>query len=169
MTGIKQLWAPWRMDFIKQQKPKGGACVFCDLPSRNNDTDSLILYRAKHAFIIMNKYPYNNGHLMAIPFRHTCDFHQLTSEELSELASLTQQCTQALLKAYSPEGFNIGMNLGSAGGAGIKEHLHFHIVPRWAGDTNFMPVIAETKSMPQHLEASYHQLIPYFRSLHEKS
>lgn len=168
MSSIKQLWAPWRMDFIKSQKPTANTCVFCDLPALNQDEESLILYRGQSAFVIMNKYPYNNGHLMAIPFRHTASYHDLTSEELLELSLLTQHCTNALIGAYSPDGFNIGMNLGSAGGAGIKEHLHFHIVPRWQGDTNFMPILAETKSMPQHLESSYLQILPYFRRLHEK-
>jgi len=168
MTGLKQLWAPWRMVFIESSKPSSSGCVFCELPKLNRDDESLILFRSQTSFIIMNKFPYNNGHLMAIPFRHTADFNSLTSAELSDLMSLTQQCTTALNQAYHPEGFNIGMNLGAAGGAGIKEHLHFHIVPRWQGDTNFMPVLSETKSMPQHLESGYKQLIPYFRSLNEK-
>jgi ATP adenylyltransferase len=157
------------MDFIKSQKTTGNKCVFCELPAKNADEETLILFRAQSAFVIMNKYPYNNGHLMAIPFRHTANFDELSKEELEDLMRLTQYCTQVLGRVYSPDGFNIGMNLGAAGGAGIKEQLHFHIVPRWQGDTNFMPVLAEAKSLPQHLESSYQQIVPYFRSLHEKS
>ena len=168
MTGLKRLWAPWRMVFIETPKLPNAGCVFCELPQQKKDADTLILYRSSTAFIIMNKFPYNNGHLMAIPFRHTADFNSLSEDELKDLMSLTQACTSALQAAYHPEGFNIGMNLGAAGGAGIKEHLHFHIVPRWNGDTNFMPVLSETKSMPQHLESSYQQLLPHFRRIHEK-
>lgn len=168
MSDLKQLWAPWRMAFIKKQAPSNTDCVFCTLPQQNSDSGNLILYRASHAFVIMNKFPYNNGHLMVIPFKHTADFLSLNQVEKSELMDLLQHCTQALTKAYRPEGFNIGMNLGAAGGAGIREHLHFHVVPRWLGDTNFMPVLADTKSMPQHLSESYQQLEPYFRSLHER-
>lgn len=157
------------MDFIKSQKTTGNKCVFCELPARNADEETLILFRGQSAFVIMNKYPYNNGHLMAIPFRHTASFDELTKEELADLMRLTQYCTQVLGQAYSPDGFNIGMNLGASGGAGIEEHLHFHIVPRWQGDTNFMPILAEAKSLPQHLDSSFQQLVPYFRSLHEKS
>lgn len=165
MSTIKQLWAPWRMSFIQGASKAGSTCVFCDLPQQNQDTQNLILYRSALSFVILNKYPYNNGHLMVIPHKHTADLTLLSAEEHSDLMVYTNHCVNALKEIYKPEGFNIGMNLGAAGGAGIREHLHFHIVPRWTGDTNFMPVLADTKSMPQHLDESFKQLEPYFRRL----
>lgn len=165
MTTMKQLWAPWRMTFLKSTPDKKVACIFCDLLSQKNDSENLILYRSQHSFVILNKYPYNNGHLMVIPLKHTNDLDQLNPTEHTELITLSNHCIKALKETYKPEGFNLGMNLGAAGGAGIREHLHFHIVPRWTGDTNFMPVLADTKSMPQHLEESFKELEPYFRRL----
>ncbi len=165
MSTVKQLWAPWRMVFIQGGTKTGAGCVFCELPKQNQDAQNLILFQSTYSFVILNKYPYNNGHLMVIPHKHTADLNALSSEEHADLMSLTNHCVSALKESYKPEGFNIGMNLGAAGGAGIREHLHFHIVPRWTGDTNFMPVLADTKSMPQHLEESFKQLEPYFRRL----
>ena len=161
---MKQLWAPWRMEFLTEPK-KGSqdSCVFCELLSQKQDDTNLILHRGKTHFVILNKYPYNNGHLMVIPLRHTNDYTSLTKQELSEMNALTQHAMKALRNAYEPQGFNLGMNLGTAAGAGIKEHLHMHIVPRWVGDTNFLPVLGDTKSMPQHLTASFEALLPYFR------
>lgn len=148
------LWAPWRMEFLTGPKP--GGCVFCDLPAENGrDRDNLILHRGTKAFVILNKYPYNNGHLMIVPNRHTADFLSITAEESAEIHALSQKAMQALGAAYRPDGFNVGMNLGVAAGAGVKDHLHLHIVPRWIGDNNFMPSIGEVKAMPQHLLASY--------------
>lgn len=156
---IKQLWAPWRMEFIKGEKP--GECVFCAALTQKEDRKNLVLHRADKAFIILNKYPYNNGHLMIVPNRHIADFAQLEDEELLAIAQLSRSAVKALTEAYKPEGFNLGMNLGQSAGAGIKDHLHLHVLPRWGGDTNFLPVIAETKSMHQHLEGSYDQLKPW--------
>ncbi|NBT59653.1 HIT domain-containing protein, partial [bacterium] len=165
MTSLKQLWAPWRMVFIKGGEKQLSGCIFCELPQQDQDSRNLILYKGQHTFVILNKYPYNNGHLMVIPRKHTADLNALSAEEQSDLMIYTNHCISALKQTYKPEGFNIGMNLGAAGGAGIREHLHFHIVPRWTGDTNFMPVLADTKSMPQHLDESFEQLQPYFRRL----
>lgn len=159
---IKQLWAPWRMEFLKSG-PKGGGCIFCDLPKAKNDKKSLILFQAKEVFVILNKYPYNNGHLMIVPYQHTADLGDLSPKETAEMWSYAQEAVEALKKEYRPEGFNIGMNIGRAGGAGIKEHLHLHVVPRWSGDFNFMPVLADAKSIPQHLDASYETLKKHFR------
>lgn len=161
----KQLWAPWRMAFIQSAHEKIQGCVFCVLQKENKDTQNLIIYRSPHSFIILNKYPYNNGHLMVVPLQHTQDLSALTVEARNDIMSLSEHCIKALKETYQPEGFNLGMNLGAAGGAGIREHLHFHIVPRWTGDTNFMPVLADTKSMPQHLDESFKNLEPYFRRL----
>lgn len=147
------LWAPWRMDFIKNTPPTG--CVFCELPAEQDDPRNLILFRGVHSFVILNKYPYNNGHLMVVPNAHVADYAEIDHDTQTEMTALTQRSIAALKLKYAPQGFNLGMNIGAASGAGVKDHLHLHIVPRWVGDTNFMPVVAETKCMPQHLEASY--------------
>lgn len=148
------IWAPWRMEFLTGPKP--GGCVFCDLPAQvGKDRDNLILFRGEKAFVILNKYPYNNGHLMVVPNRHTADYSTITAEESAEMHVLAQRSMKALEKAYKPDGFNMGMNLGIAAGAGVKDHLHQHVVPRWVGDNNFMPAIGEVKAMPQHLFQSY--------------
>jgi len=166
MSSIKQLWAPWRMTFIQGAEAHSSqSCVFCTLLEHNDDSQNLILHRSSDVFVILNKYPYNNGHLMVIPLKHTAELTALSPAQHLDLMVFTNHCVQALKEVYRPEGFNIGMNLGAAGGAGIREHLHFHIVPRWTGDTNFMPVLAETKSMPQHLEESFKSLLPYFRRI----
>lgn len=162
---IKQLWAPWRMEFITSDKEKGSGCVFCKLKSETNDKQNLILHRTDEAFVILNKYPYNNGHVMVVPNKHTGDLSELNDKELKTMMALGRESVTALKKAYKPEGFNLGMNLGAAGGAGIREHVHLHVVPRWQGDTNFMPVCAETKSMPQHLTESFDALVEHFRRL----
>lgn len=162
---LKQLWAPWRMEFLTGPKPKDVGCVFCTLPREEEDRKNLILYRAERIFVILNKYPYNNGHLMVVPHRHVSDFTSLTDEELLEMNRYAQHAVSALTETYRPDGYNLGMNLGQAAGAGIKDHLHLHVVPRWGGDTNFLPVIGETKAMPQHLLSSFDAMKPYFEKL----
>lgn len=163
---MKQLWAPWRMEFLTDpKKGKPGGCVFCDLVAENEDEKNLILHRGEKVFVILNKYPYNNGHLMVIPYRHIADLTQVPDDEMNAIGQMSKHAVKALQETYKPEGFNLGMNLGASGGAGIKEHLHMHVVPRWVGDTNFLPVLADAKSMPQHLSASYDQLVDYFRRL----
>ncbi|HEX3035804.1 MAG TPA: HIT domain-containing protein [Thermodesulfobacteriota bacterium] len=149
------IWAPWRIEYITREKKEG--CIFCDIPKEKNDRKNLILYRGKTGFIIMNRYPYSSGHLMAVPYKHTSELAYLDDEERLELINLTDKCVE-ILKELKPDGFNIGMNLGKAAGAGIDDHLHFHIVPRWVGDTNFMPVIADTKAMPEYLDETYLKL-----------
>jgi ATP adenylyltransferase len=161
----KQLWAPWRMEYLKDHGKEEQGCVFCVLPAKDEDRENLIAHRAKHCFVILNRYPYNNGHLMVVPNRHVANFDLLPDEELIEMTLVAKKSAKVLENAYHAEGFNLGMNLGVAGGAGIRDHMHLHIVPRWVGDTNFMPVIAETKSMPQHLLTSYDQIYDYFRRL----
>ncbi|MDH5509351.1 MAG: HIT domain-containing protein [Nitrospinota bacterium] len=157
----KPIWAPWRLDYILGPKEEG--CVFCSMPEDNEDEKHHILYRGKTCYVVLNLFPYNNGHLMVCPFRHLSDYTALTSEELSESAQLQQKSILALKQAFRPDGFNVGLNLGSAAGAGIEEHLHLHIVPRWNGDFNFMPVIGQTKVMPQHLKSTYEALADKFR------
>jgi ATP adenylyltransferase len=152
---MKTLWAPWRIEYITGGKKE--RCIFCDKPKEGNDKKNLILYKGETSFIIMNRYPYSNGHLMAVPYRHINNMSELDHKERLELMNLTTKCIE-ILKVMNPDGFNIGMNLGTAGGAGIDDHLHFHIVPRWNGDTNFMPLIADVKVMPEYLEDTYETL-----------
>ncbi len=162
--GLKHLWTPWRGAFVLSKKPRNG-CVFCDLPKEEDGPKNLILFRGKTNFVILNKYPYNNGHLMIVPNQHTADMLTLQQEEMFEMLSLTRKSVEALKEGYNPEGFNIGMNMGAAAGAGIREHLHMHVVPRWTGDTNFLPLLSQTKAMPQTLIDSFEMLKPIFRRL----
>ncbi|HSC35935.1 MAG TPA: HIT domain-containing protein [Thermodesulfobacteriota bacterium] len=159
---MKVLWAPWRLKYITGDKEEG--CIFCKKPKEGNDKDNLILYTGETSFIIMNRYPYSNGHLMTVPYKHTNNFSDLTPNERLELMDLTAKCLD-ILQVIKPEGFNIGMNLGRTGGAGIDDHLHFHIVPRWSGDTNFMPVIGDIRVMPEYLEDTYETLSKHLKSL----
>jgi ATP adenylyltransferase len=147
------LWAPWRLKYIKAPKEKG--CFLCKYIKSKNDKKNLILYRGKTAFIILNRYPYNSGHLMVAPIKHSADFSMLTDAEQLELIKLTARAIDVLKKSFAPMGFNIGVNLGRVAGAGLEDHLHFHVVPRWNGDTNFMPATSSTKVMPQLLDETY--------------
>jgi len=150
------IWAPWRIEYITQPKEPG--CIFCIKPSENQDKKNFILLRGERCFVIMNFYPYNNGHLMIVPFRHISDIAELTVDEKLEMMDLLALSKEALQKTMSPNGFNIGMNLGEVAGAGIKDHLHFHIVPRWNGDTNFMPVCAHAKVVSEGLAETWEKL-----------
>jgi len=156
----KPIWAPWRIDYILDEKPDG--CVFCSMPEENDDKRHNIVKRGATCYVVLNLFPYNNGHLMVAPFRHIAEYDDLTPEELEESARLTSESVVALKKAFKPDGFNIGVNQGVAGGAGIEEHLHIHIVPRWSGDFNFMPVIGQTKVIPVHLSTTYDALKDVF-------
>ncbi len=157
---MKVLWAPWRMNYIQKGKSKG--CFFCHRLAEGKDEENLILYQGKHGFVIMNRYPYTNGHLMVVPKRHCLDFEQLNDREIVELLTLLKASLHALRATLSPHGFNIGVNIGKSGGAG-EEHLHVHIVPRWTGDTNFMPVFNEAKVIPEYLCETYRRLRSAFR------
>ncbi|MBN2414041.1 HIT domain-containing protein [candidate division KSB1 bacterium] len=157
---MKKLWAPWRIEYILQPKPEG--CIFCDKPKEKNDRDNLILYRGKTSFVIMNFYPYNNGHLMVVPYRHIPELASLTEEEQAEMMKLLTVSSEILKDVLNAEGLNIGMNLGRIAGAGIDDHIHFHIVPRWNGDTNFMPVTGNTRVISQGLYESWDLLYPMF-------
>jgi len=160
---MERIWAPWRMEYITQDK--SNECIFCTLPKSSDDKKHFILYRGKHSFIIMNIYPYNNCHLMVAPYRHLACITALNNEEAIEVTELTKSCIQILRSLITPDGFNLGFNIGKSAGAGYDEHIHNHIVPRWEGDTNFMPVLAETKVHPEHLIKSYEKLLPYFKKL----
>lgn len=160
---MKQLWAPWRIEYILGPKPD--ACVFCIPEHTDEDAERLILYRGKYAFVLMNKFPYSNGHLLVTPYRHMMELSALSAEEGREVMTLLQKCTVILKERFHCQGINVGLNLGEAAGAGIKEHMHFHLVPRWNGDSSFMAVLDEVRVMPEHLTATYHALKPYFDRL----
>ena len=157
---MKFLWAPWRLDYILGPKEK--ECIFCQKPAENQDKKNLILHRGKHNFVMLNLYPYNNGHLMVVPYSHANNIADIKAEEAAEMMVLAQKSVAALGKKFNPHGYNVGMNIGASAGAGIDEHIHLHIVPRWDGDTNYMPVIGETKVMPQHIDKTYDLLAGIF-------
>jgi ATP adenylyltransferase len=151
---MDRLWAPWRMQYITDNQTDPD-CIFCVKPTEDRDEDNLILYRGEASYIIMNAFPYNNGHLLIAPYRHIADLSLLTEAEQLDMLRLTTLGCEVLKASCGPHGFNVGMNLGQVAGAGIADHMHIHIVPRWSGDTNFMPVIGETKVLPQALCATY--------------
>ncbi len=156
----KPLWAPWRMEFIRAAKQVGG-CIFCDLPAETGeeaDRRNLIVHRSAHAFTILNRYPYNSGHLMVVPRAHVCDLEALPAEPLRDLSEELSRAVVVVKRIYRPEGLNLGMNLGKVAGAGIADHLHWHAVPRWNGDTNFMPVIADVRVVPEALDEAWARL-----------
>lgn len=155
---MEQLHAPWRIEYILAPKPKLDESVFTRIAQSGDDTANLVIARDRSCFAVLNRYPYNGGHLMVVPYKQVADFNGLTDEELADLWKLARRCVNALTHLMKPEGFNIGINLGRVAGAGILEHLHIHIVPRWNGDTNFMPVLASTSVVPQALEELGHQL-----------
>jgi ATP adenylyltransferase len=159
------LWAPWRIEYIRRDKSDHETCIFCDKSSENDDEENLVVYRGKTAFILMNLFPYNNGHLMISPYRHTPDFVTLTEEESREITELTKHSIRVLDRCLKPQGYNIGINIGSVSGAGIADHLHQHIVPRWKGDTNFMPVTGYTKVMLHGLKDTWRELHDAFEEL----
>jgi ATP adenylyltransferase len=149
----QRLWAPWRLEYIKG--PKADECIFCTKPGAGDDRGSYIVRRGEHCFVMLNAFPYNNGHLMIAPYRHVPSIEELDGDALLELMTLAQQGLGALRRAYAPEGYNLGINQGKVAGAGVEHHVHLHIVPRWGADTNFMPVIGDTRVLPQSLEDSY--------------
>ncbi len=151
----RPLWAPWRIEYIVGEK--SGGCFLCSAfdAEPENDRENLVLYRGKNVSVIMNRFPYNSGHLMICPHRHICQFEDLTTEEAMEIHKLTALSIRVLKAKMNPQGFNVGYNLGESAGAGLKDHMHQHIVPRWSGDTNFMPVLGDTRCVPQALTETY--------------
>ena len=145
----KQLWAPWRLEYVGSADEQEG-CIFC-VALAAGDEEGLVVRRAEHAFVVLNRFPYASGHLMVAPVRHVGEFGELTDDELVEVHRLASQGLGALAETYRPQGFNLGWNLGRIAGAGVTDHVHLHVVPRWAGDTNFMPVLADVKVLPEHL------------------
>ena len=158
---MKTLWAPWRMGYILSDKTEG--CIFCELPKQNNDRENLILYRSSHTYIIMNRYPYNNGHIMVVPYLHAPSLDGLNDETMLDLMKVARHAASSVKKAFMPEGFNIGINLGKVAGAGMETHIHLHMVPRWAGDTSFMTVFDDVRVIPEHVLSTYDKL---FAALH---
>lgn len=158
---MEKIWAPWRMEYIERSDDQKG-CIFCKLPKEENDRDNLILFRGERSFVIMNKFPYAAGHLMVAPNIHTSDLNDLSDKELTDISINVRRCINVLKKAMNPHGFNVGVNLGRSAGAGIIDHIHYHIVPRWNGDSNFMPVIGDVRVVSEGLEKTYDKLHPIF-------
>lgn len=160
---MERLWTPWRMDYVTGEKRSG--CPFCHALAANNDAGHYIVYRGKHAFVILNRYPYNNGHLMIMPYAHVSELSDLDEATRNEMMALLDLSVRALREASNPQGFNIGLNLGEAAGAGVADHLHMHVVPRWRGDTNYMTVINEVRTIPELLDETYWRLHPIMMRL----
>jgi ATP adenylyltransferase len=163
---VERLWTPWRRAFVESaaNDGAGAACFLCALPAEDDDQSNLVLSRAQHVFVLLNLYPYNSGHLMVAPYTHTGDLASLDGQVAQEMMRETQRSVGLLQRVYRPDGFNIGMNLGKPAGAGVPDHLHVHVVPRWNGDTNFMPVLGGAKVLPESLEQTYERLEPHFRA-----
>lgn len=155
-------WTPWRNQYIKGDDQAESGCVLCNAYQANDDVARLVLYRGGQVYVLMNLYPYNPGHLMVVPYKHTADFASLPPDVAAELMAMGQQCVAVLQAEMQPHGFNLGMNLGKVSGAGVDQHLHLHVVPRWSGDTNFMPLIGGTKLIPEALDDTYAALKPHF-------
>lgn len=170
---MQRIWAPWRMDYIQGLNEEHAAaeaakgCIFCWKPREEpaQDAANLIVARREHCFVIMNLYPYNNSHLMVVPYRHTCDFTSLDDAELLDCQRAVKDAVRAMEQSLQPQGWNIGLNLGKAGGAGIDQHLHWHVVPRWVGDTNFFPVLGGVKVISESMEASWQRMHEAFSRL----
>lgn len=160
-----RLWAPWRMEYIKSVGNTSKACIFCEKVKEGDDEKSLVVYRGNEAFVLLNAYPYNNGHLMVAPYRHVPSLTDLSDQELLSVFKLVNLSIKALTASMKPEGFNVGVNIGKAAGAGIEEHVHVHVVPRWVGDTNFMPVVGEVKVIPELLRSTWLKVKDALRSL----
>ena len=156
---MKVLWAPWRMAYIAGDREQG--CLLCSKLNGRDDRGNLILCRSSDSFVMLNRFPYTSGHLMVAPNRHVASLDELNEGEMVALMALLKQSIIILKRALKPDGFNVGVNIGSVAGAGIEDHIHFHIVPRWNGDTNFMPVLVETRVMPEYLEKTYDRLISF--------
>ena len=159
----QRIWAPWRFAYVKDAgKHVEEECIFCAKPAERDDEANLIVHRGERCFVILNKFPYTNGHLMVAPYEHLASLPELDQDTVSELMSLAQRAMTILEEAYSPHGYNVGFNQGRVAGAGVEHHIHMHVVPRWGGDTNFMPVLADTRVMPQTLEQSFEALAGSF-------
>ncbi len=158
---MKYLWSPWRMTYIENSKQDG--CIFCDLPSQEDGPENLIVHRGRHAYVVINRFPYTSGHVMVVPFIHKPDLEQLDPAIRAEMMELTSRATTILENIYQARSFNIGINIGEAAGAGVKEHVHIHVVPRWVGDTNFMSSVSQTRVLPEALEDTWKRIRAGFK------
>ena len=159
---MKVIWAPWRMEYILSDQ-KGGECIFCPGEDRGEDETRLILYFGSLSVVLMNRFPYVNGHLLVAPVRHVPGLEFLSPDEMLDLLMMVSGSIKVLKEVMGPEGFNVGVNLGKVAGAGVEDHLHFHVVPRWNGDTNYMTVLGEVRVIPEHIMVTYRELLPYFQ------
>lgn len=159
---MERLWAPWRIEYIMSVDKKKEGCIFCDLPKETTDKKNLIVYREELCFVILNKYPYNNGHIMVVPYEHKSDLLDLSDQILLNVQQVIKRSVQVLKDSMNPHGFNIGLNIGRPAGAGIDEHIHYHIVPRWNGDTNCMPVLTNTKVVSEALDQTWEKFYKEF-------
>lgn len=160
---MERLWAPWRVQYIKAPQPEG--CIFCIKAAQADDEANHVVWRGRLAYVLLNTYPYNNGHLMIAPYAHIGELEDLETETVAEVMSLCQDAIRVLKTKFTPQGVNMGLNLGAAAGAGVKDHLHVHLVPRWMGDTNFMPVVSDIRVIPQSLDSAYRILHKGFEEL----
>ena len=161
---MKNLWAPWRMEYILSDQGES-SCIFCPGEDKEASKERLLLYMGPLTMVMMNRYPYNNGHLLVAPLRHISELGALSQEETLDLINLVNQSISILKEVMAPEGFNVGLNIGKVAGAGIEKHLHYHIVPRWNGDTNFMTLFGDVRVIPEHIQQTYDNLLPGFRKL----
>lgn len=163
---MQVLWAPWRMEYILSDRKSAG-CIFCPGRDRSQDRERLILCVGRLTMVVMNKYPYINGHLLVAPIRHVPELALLSKEEMQDLIGMVQNAVDILKKEMAPDGFNVGLNMGKVAGAGVEEHMHFHIVPRWNGDHNYMTVLGEVRVIPEHIKETYQKLLPHFETFNE--
>lgn len=159
---MEVLWAPWRMAYVSADK-REGECIFCPCDDRSQDEKRLILFMDNRSIVLMNRFPYINGHLLVAPLRHASTLDTLLPEEKLDLITMVERSIGVLKKVMNPEGFNVGLNLGKVAGAGVEEHIHFHVVPRWGGDTNYMTVLGEVRVIPEHIKATYRKLLLFFK------
>lgn len=154
---MNHLWSPWRMEYIENNNKVDG-CVFCVMQELEDSPENLIAFRGEHSFVILNRYPYTSGHLMVVPFEHKANLEELDAQTRAEMMELTTRCMTVLRSIYNPQAFNMGANIGEAAGAGVKEHMHIHIVPRWAGDTNFMSAVGDVRVLPESLDTTWQRV-----------
>ena len=159
---MQHLWAPWRSEYITHTQPERGDCLFCRVSSEANDVENMVAWRGRETLVMMNLYPYNSGHVMVVPYAHVSSPEGLTASAGNDLMAALQLTLGVLRRALVPHGFNLGANLGTVAGAGIADHFHLHVVPRWDGDTNFMPLLGETKVIPEHIRSTYQRLVGEF-------
>jgi len=161
---MSHLWTPWRMAYLQGDECLSKGCLFCVKP-RSEDAEAHIVHRARLCYVILNRFPYNNGHLMVVPYDHMATLEDLDAETLAEFMALTQLSLRVLREAYDPQGFNVGMNIGKVAGAGVAGHIHLHIVPRWGGDTNYMTTTGQTRVIPEWMDQTYERLRPLFERM----